>query len=78
MSRTARRLTSAGAIVDAFDSELIKIARGQLPNLVSLIYRALDGEKIDMASLGVEEVKYVKTVRVLTGENLYSHSWLEI
>lgn len=66
------------AIIDAFDSELIKIARGQAPNIVSLIHRALDGEKIDMASLGAEEAKYVKTVRVLTGENLYSHSWLEI
>jgi 5-methyltetrahydrofolate corrinoid/iron sulfur protein methyltransferase len=67
-----------GAIVDAFDAELIKIARGQAPNIVSLIHRALDGDKIDMASLGTEEAKYVKTVRVLTGENLYSHSWLGI
>jgi cobalamin-dependent methionine synthase I len=66
------------AIIDAFDSELIKIARGQLPNIVSLIHRTMDGEKINMMSLGAEEAKYVKTVRVLAGENLYSHSWLEI
>lgn len=66
------------AIVDALDTELIKIARGKEPRIVSLIHRATDGEKIDMASLSEEEAKYVKTVRVLTGENLYSHSWLEI
>jgi len=66
------------AIVDAFDSELVKIARGQKPEIVDLIYRVMDGEKPDLSSLSEEEVKYVKTVRVLTGETLYSHSWLEI
>lgn len=66
------------AIVDAFDAALVKIARGQTPETVSLIHRAMDGEKVDTASLGEEEAKYVKTVRVLTGETLYSHSWLEI
>ncbi len=66
------------AIVDAFDSELIAIARGKKPELVDLIHRVMDGEKPDLSSLGEEETKYVKTVRVLTGESLYSHSWLEV
>ena len=66
------------AIVDAFDSELIKIARGEMPEIVNLVHRVMDGEKPDLTSLSEEEVKYVKTVRVLTGESLYSHSWLEI
>ena len=66
------------AIVDAFDQELIKIARGEMPQFVSLVHRVMDGEKPDLSSLSEEEVKYAKTVRVLTGESLYSHSWLEI
>jgi len=66
------------AIVDAFDSDLIKIAGGKRPELVSLVHRMMDGEKPDYASLSEEEVKYAKTVRVLTGESLYSHSWLDI
>jgi len=66
------------AIVDAFDSELIDIARGQKPELVNLVHRVMDGDKPDLASLSEEEAKYVKTVRVFTGEALYSHSWLEI
>ena len=66
------------AIVDAFDAELVKIAKGERPELVNLVHRVMDGEKPDLSSLGEEEVKYVKTVRVLTGESLYSHSWLEI
>jgi len=66
------------AIVDAFDAELIKIARGEQPQIVDLVYRVMDGEKPDLASLSEEETKYVKTVRILTGESLYSHLWLEI
>ncbi len=66
------------AIVDAFDSELVQIAKGREPELVDLVHRVMDGEKPDLSSLSEEEVKYVKTVRVLTGESLYSHSWLEI
>ena len=66
------------AIVDAFDPELIKIAKGEKPEIVNMVHRMMDGEKPDFSSLSEEEVKYAKTVRVLVGESLYSHSWLEI
>ncbi len=66
------------AIVDAFDSESIAIARGERPQIVDLVNRVTDGEKPDMSSLSEDEVKYAKTVRVLTGESLYSDSWLEV
>ena len=64
-------------ILDALDRELIDIARGDRPELVKLVQRTMDGEIIDPASISAEEVKYVKTVKVLLGEVLYSHSWLE-
>ena len=66
------------AIVDAFDDELKDIARGRRPDIVNLVYRALDGESFDFAGLARWEQDYVKTVRVLTGQALYSHSWLEV
>ena len=66
------------AIVDAFDSELIKIARGEMPEIVNLVYRLMDGEKPDMSSLSKEQIEHVKTFRVLNGESLYSDSWLEV
>jgi cobalamin-dependent methionine synthase I len=66
------------AIVDAFDTELIDIVRGKKPGLVSLVHKMMDGEKPDIGVLSSEDIKYVKTVRVLTGESLYSHSWLDI
>lgn len=66
------------AIVDAFDTELIKVARGQMPGILSLVHRMMDGEKPDFKSLSPKELEYAKTVRVLTGESLYSDSWLQI
>ena len=66
------------AIVDAFDKELMQIARGEMPEIVDLVSRVMDGEKPDMNSLSQKEKEYVKTVRVLTGESLFSNSWLEI
>ncbi len=65
------------AIVDAFDQVLIDIARGRQPDLVSLIHRMMDGEPVDMVSLDPETLKYAKTVKVLVGDSLYSHSWLD-
>lgn len=66
------------AIVDAFDRELIDIARGKKTQLVKLVQNVMAGETIDLVSISAEEAKYVKTARVLLGETLYSHSWLEM
>lgn len=66
------------AIVDTFDTELHAIARGQHPNLEALVHKVEDGQAIDMASLTPQEVKFVKTAKVILGHALYSDSWLEI
>jgi cobalamin-dependent methionine synthase I len=66
------------AIVDAFDNDLKAIARGQRPDIVALVHKMMDGEKPDIASLPKEMAYYARTVRVLMGESLYSHSWLEV
>ena len=49
-----------------------------MPEIVDLVHRVMDGDNPDLSSLSQKEAEYVKTVRVLTGESLYSHSWLEI
>ena len=64
-------------IADALDKELIAINKGQRPDIVNLIHTVMDGEVIDLPSLRPEAQDYVKTTRVLLGETLYSHSWLE-
>jgi 5-methyltetrahydrofolate corrinoid/iron sulfur protein methyltransferase len=66
------------AIVDAFDKDLRAIARGQRPDIVDLVHQVMDGNAPDPASLTQEMANYYKTARVLMGESLYSHSWLEV
>ena len=66
------------AIVDAFDEDLIKIARGERDDIVQLVHKMMDAESVDISSLSKEMANYAKTVRVLTGESLYSASWLDI
>ncbi len=66
------------AIVDAFDDDLVKIARGQRPDIVDLVHKVMDGENPNSAAMTKEQSDYVKTVKVLTGQTLYSHSWLEV
>ncbi|MFH1662457.1 MAG: dihydropteroate synthase [Chloroflexota bacterium] len=66
------------AIIDAFDEELVRLARGDMPDIVSLVHHMMDGEKPDISSLSLKQTEYAKTVRVLNGETLYSDSWLEI
>lgn len=65
------------AIVDVLDPELVQMNRGGLPEIKQLIYRVMDGDKIDMTGLSEKESNYVKTARVLHGNALYSHAWLE-
>ncbi len=65
------------AIADTLDKELVSLNKGELPNIVDLIYKAMDGEAINMSSLPQKEQDYVETTRVLMGETLYSHAWLE-
>lgn len=72
-----KRLGMQSAIVDGFDKELVDIARGKRPDVEELVAKAMDGE-VDISSLSEEEANYVKTVNVLMGRTLYSHSWLRL
>jgi len=72
------RYGMASAIVDAFDENLRRFAKGERQDLRKLLYRVMDGEEIDLKSLSKEEADYVKTARVLMGKTLYSDSWLEL
>ena len=65
------------AIADPLDKEFMSICKGEMANITNLIYRTMDGEDIDLASLSQQETDYVKTVKVLMGETLYSDAWLE-
>jgi len=65
-------------IADAYDSELVAVARGQKPEVVENIHKVMDNEAIDMDALSKELQDYVKTAKVILGQSLYSDSWLEL
>ena len=65
------------AIVDAFDEDLIAIAKGGKKDIVELVYDVMDGKSVSVDSLTEEQIKYYRTAKVLVGETLYSASWLE-
>jgi 5-methyltetrahydrofolate corrinoid/iron sulfur protein methyltransferase len=70
------RYNCFSAIVDSFDAELVSLMRGGLKDVKDLIYRAMD-EELNTSNLPKKEADIVKTVNVLMGKSLYSHSWLE-
>ena len=65
-------------IADPLDSELIAVAQGKRPDIVEIVYKAMDGNAPELSSLSKEMADYVKTVKVITGENLFSDSYLDI
>jgi len=65
------------AIADPLDEDLMRLVRGESPDIVELIHRVMDGEDVDLSGLSQEQVKYAKTAQVLMGQTLYSDAWLE-
>jgi cobalamin-dependent methionine synthase I len=65
------------AIADVLDAELVELNGGGLEDARVLIHRVMDGEPVDAEGLPERERDYVKTARVLMGDALYSHAWLE-
>jgi 5-methyltetrahydrofolate corrinoid/iron sulfur protein methyltransferase len=66
------------AIADAYDKDLVEIAKGKRPDIVEIIGKVMDEETVDMSSLSKELQDYVKTTRILLKKALYSDSWLEL
>ncbi|MBN1627391.1 MAG: dihydropteroate synthase [Deltaproteobacteria bacterium] len=65
-------------IADAYDDDLIAIARGKRPDIVEVIHKVMDGNDLDKGSLTKELLDYYKTAKVILGHSVYSDSWLEL
>ncbi|MFN3406573.1 MAG: dihydropteroate synthase [Caldimicrobium sp.] len=66
------------AILDVYDKELVEIAKGKHPDWVALVHEMMDGDEPDPKSLSPKELEIYKTVKVLTGQTIFSESWLEL
>ena len=65
-------------ISDPLDLNLTAVAKGQRPEVVDVVHQTMDGTAPDPTSLDKELGDYVKTVKVIMGENLFSDSYLDI
>jgi 5-methyltetrahydrofolate corrinoid/iron sulfur protein methyltransferase len=65
------------AIADVLDPELVELNKNGLKDIRELIYSIMEGEQVEVSGLPEKQRDYVKTARVLMGDTLYSHAWLE-
>lgn len=73
-----KKLGLYSAIVDSYDKELMDFCKGGLDDIEELVSKMMEGYEPNLASLTEKQQHYAKSVRVLLGKVLYSHSWLEV
>ncbi|MBI5556709.1 MAG: dihydropteroate synthase [Deltaproteobacteria bacterium] len=66
------------AIVNSYDAELMAICKGERPELVSMVHGMMDGNDPDPATLKGTALEHYKTYKVLSGQTVFSESWLEL
>ncbi len=65
-------------ISDPLDINLTAVAKGRRQDIVDVVHQTMDGNAPDPGKLTKELGDYVKTVKVIMGEALFSDSYLEI
>lgn len=66
------------AIVNAYDSELMAICKGERQEHVDLVHGMMDGNDPGAASLSGVALEHYKTYKALSGQTVFSESWLEL
>ncbi|MBN2810021.1 MAG: dihydropteroate synthase [Deltaproteobacteria bacterium] len=65
------------SIVDAYDSEMMALCQGKIPQVEELTVNLMNGVDVDANSLRPELQVYYRSIKCLMGDVLYSHSWIE-
>lgn len=66
------------AIVNSYDAEIMAICKGERQELVDLVHGMMDGNDPDPSTLSGAALEHYKTYRVLSGQAVFSESWLEL
>ncbi len=66
------------AIVNSYDKELIGICKGERQDLVDLVHGMMDGNDPGPAGLSGSALEHYKTYKTLSGQTIFSESWLEL
>jgi len=66
------------AIVNSYDKELMAICKGERQDLVDLVHGMMDGNEPDPSTLEGTALEHYKTYKALSGQTVFSESWLEL
>lgn len=66
------------AIVNSYDSELMAICKGERQDMVDLVHGMMDGNDPDPTTLDEVALQHYKTYKALSGQTIFSESWLEL
>ncbi len=66
------------AIVNAYDDEIMAICKGERQDLVDMVHGMMDGNDPDPSTLEGTALEHFKTYKALSGQTVFSESWLEL
>ncbi len=66
------------AIVNSYDKELMAICNGERQSDVDMVHGMMDGNNPDPATLSGVTLEHFKTYKALSGQIIFSESWLEL
>jgi 5-methyltetrahydrofolate corrinoid/iron sulfur protein methyltransferase len=66
------------AIVNSYDSELMAICKGERQEMVDLVHGMMDGNDPDPSTLEGTALEHYKTYKALSGQMVFSESWLQL
>ena len=66
------------AIVNSYDAELMSICKGERQEHVDMVHAMMDGNDPDPSSLSGVAIEHYKTYKALSGQTVFSESWLEL
>jgi len=66
------------AIVNSYDAELMAICKGERQDHVDMVHGMMDGNDPGDAGLSGVALEHYKTYKALSGQSLFSESWLEL
>ena len=66
------------AIVNVYDAELMAICHGERQEVVDMVHGMMDGNDPDPSALNGIALEQYKTYKALSGQTIFSESWLEL
>ena len=66
------------AIVNSYDNDLIAICKGESQDVVDMVHGMMDGNDPDPSTLQGAALEHYKTYKALSGQSIFSESWLEL